>query len=113
MGQKVHPLGLRLGITQKHRSVWFSKFDNYPRLILEDKNIRSYIFKKYSKAHIIDVLIKRYRTTQNIETKELIDLVEVTINTALPSKILNRKDKKKKFSRIKNSIRTILSKTKK
>lgn len=107
MGQKIHPLGLRLGITQKHRSVWFSKFDNYPRLILEDKNIRSYIFKKYSKAHIIDVLIKRYRTTQNIETKEPIDLVEVSINTALPSKILNRKNTKESLAELKSILENI------
>nr|WVH38981.1 30S ribosomal protein S3 [Ulva taeniata] len=107
MGQKIHPLGLRLGITQKHRSVWFSKFDNYPRLILEDKNIRSYIFKKYSKAHIIDVLIKRYRTTQNIETKEPIDLVEVSINTALPSKILNRKNRNESLTELKSKLENI------
>nr|YP_009256604.1 30S ribosomal protein S3 [Ulva linza]ANH54363.1 30S ribosomal protein S3 [Ulva linza] len=107
MGQKIHPLGLRLGITQKHRSVWFSKFDNYPRLILEDKNIRSYIFKKYSKAHIIDVLIKRYRTTQNLETKEPIDLVEVSINTALPSKILNRKNTKESLAELKSILENI------
>lgn len=101
MGQKIHPLGLRLGITQKHRSIWFSKFNNYPYLILEDKNIRSYIFNKYPKAHIVDIIIKRYRTTQNLETKELIDLIEVTINTALPSKILNRKDKKQNLTELK------------
>lgn len=107
MGQKVHPLGLRLGITQKHRSTWFSKFDNYPRLILEDKNIRSYIFKKYSKAHIINVLIKRYRTTQNIETKETIDLIEISIHTALPSKILNSKNTKQSLTELKDTLEKI------
>nr|QXI88221.1 ribosomal protein S3 [Ulva intestinalis] len=107
MGQKIHPLGLRLGITQKHRSIWFSKFDSYPRLILEDKDIRSYISKKYSKAHIIDVLIKRYRTTQNIETKQPVDLVEVSINTALPSKILNRKNTKESLTELKGILENI------
>lgn len=101
MGQKIHPLGLRLGITQKHRSIWFSKFNKYPYLILEDTNLRSYIFNKYPKAHIVDIIIKRYRTTQNLETKELVDLIEVTINTALPSKILNRKDKKQNLTELK------------
>ena len=60
MGQKIHPLGLRLGITQKHRSIWFSKFSNYPYLILEDTNIRSYIFNKYPKAHIVDIICLLY-----------------------------------------------------
>jgi len=110
MGQKIHPLGLRLGITQKHRSIWFSKFNNYPYLILEDKNIRSYIFNKYPKAHIVDIIIKRYRTTQNLETKELIDLIEVTINTALPSKILNHKDKKQNLIELKSLLETFYNK---
>ena len=110
MGQKIHPLGLRLGITQKHRSIWFSKFNNYPYLILEDTNIRSYIFNKYSKAHIVDIIIKRYRTTQNLETKEQIDLIEVTINTALPSKILNRKDKKQNLTELKNTLEQVCQK---
>ena len=110
MGQKIHPLGLRLGITQKHRSIWFSKFNNYPYLILEDTNIRSYIFNKYPKAHIVDIIIKRYRTTQNLETKEQIDLIEVTINTALPSKILNRKDKKQNLTELKNTLEQVCQK---
>ena len=110
MGQKIHPLGLRLGITQKHRSIWFSKFNNYPYLILEDTNIRSYIFNKYSKAHIVDIIIKRYRTTQKLETKELIDLIEVTINTALPSKILNRKDKKQNLIELKHKLEKLCQK---
>lgn len=101
MGQKVHPLGLRLGITQNHRSIWFSKFSNYPYLVLEDTNIRSYILKKYPKAHIVDILIKRYITTQNTETKESIDLIEITINTALPNKILDNKNKKKSLMELK------------
>ena len=110
MGQKIHPLGLRLGITQKHRSIWFSKFSNYPYLILEDTNIRSYIFKKYPKAHIVDILIKRYRTTQNIETKESIDLIEITINTALPSKILDRKSKKQSLAELKTLLEKLCQK---
>jgi small subunit ribosomal protein S3 len=110
MGQKVHPLGLRLGITQKHRSIWFSKFSNYPYLILEDTNIRSYIFNKYPKAHIVDILIKRYKTTQNIETKESIDLIEITINTALPSKILDRKNKKESLTELKSLLEKLCQK---
>lgn len=110
MGQKIHPLGLRLGITQKHRSIWFSEFNNYPRLILEDKIIRSFISQKYPKAHIIDILIKRYRTTQNIETKESIDLIKVSIYTALPSKILDKKNTKKSLTELKNLLEKICQK---
>ena len=101
MGQKIHPLGLRLGITQKHRSIWFSKFNNYPSLILEDTNIRSYILQKYPDAHIVDILIKRYRTTKNIKKNESIDLIEINIHTALPSKLLDCKNKEKGLKELK------------
>jgi len=40
MGQKVHPLGFRLGITKRHNSVWFSKFTRYSRILEDDYRIR-------------------------------------------------------------------------
>jgi small subunit ribosomal protein S3 len=30
MGQKTHPLGFRLGITQEHKSTWYANFNNMP-----------------------------------------------------------------------------------
>ena len=49
MGQKVHPLGFRLVTTQKHRSVWFSEFENYPNFLEEDSLIREYLNTKAKK----------------------------------------------------------------
>jgi len=46
MGQKVHPLGFRLGITQEHQSHWFAKKSMYPILVLEDRLIRLYCNEK-------------------------------------------------------------------
>ena len=43
MGQKTHPLGFRLGITQKHRSAWYTDFKHYSKLLEEDNKIRTYI----------------------------------------------------------------------
>jgi len=43
MGQKTHPLGFRLGITQKHKSAWYSNFNNYADTLKEDNIIRTYI----------------------------------------------------------------------
>lgn len=40
MGQKTHPLGFRIGITQTHRSSWFSKPKNYSNFLQEDYRIR-------------------------------------------------------------------------
>ena len=57
MGHKIHPSGLRLGITQEHRSKWFATSKTYPILLQEDFKIRTFIQKKYGAAGISDVLI--------------------------------------------------------
>ena len=50
MGNKINPTGLRLGITQEHRSKWFATSKTYPVLLQEDYKIRTFIQKKYSSA---------------------------------------------------------------
>ena len=48
MGHKIHPSGLRLGITQEHRSKWFATSKTYPILLQEDFKIRTFIQKIWS-----------------------------------------------------------------
>ena len=67
MGQKVHPLGFRLVTTQKHRSIWFTKFKNYPELINEDTAIRTFLERKKQEAGISKIEIKRNSDTSKIE----------------------------------------------
>ncbi len=43
MGQKTHPLGFRLGITQEHKSTWYADFNGYANILEEDDKIRTYI----------------------------------------------------------------------
>lgn len=43
MGQKTHPLGFRLGITQEHKSKWYANFNQYANVLQEDDKIRTYI----------------------------------------------------------------------
>ena len=43
MGQKTHPLGFRLGITQTHKSNWYSPLSQYANILREDDTIRTYI----------------------------------------------------------------------
>jgi small subunit ribosomal protein S3 len=43
MGQKTHPLGFRLGITQEHKSKWYANFNQYANILQEDDKIRTYI----------------------------------------------------------------------
>ena len=45
MGQKVNPIGLRLGINRGWDSVWFAKKREYGKLLVEDHKIRDYIKK--------------------------------------------------------------------
>jgi small subunit ribosomal protein S3 len=59
MGQKTHPLGFRLGITQKHRSSWFENTDIYPKTLEEDYKIRSYIKQTILGAGISKIEIQR------------------------------------------------------
>ena len=110
MGQKVHPLGLRIGITQQHRSKWFATSSHYAQLILEDKLLRSYILEKYATANIVNIIINRRRTTQDIETKKYIDLVEVSINAAVPGKILDRTQTQNNITELKTNLENLCQK---
>nr|BED43187.1 ribosomal protein S3 [Pyropia sp. Myanmar_A]BED43384.1 ribosomal protein S3 [Pyropia sp. Myanmar_B]BED43581.1 ribosomal protein S3 [Pyropia sp. Myanmar_C] len=79
MGQKIHPLGFRIGITQKHRSSWFANSKDYPVLLEEDHKIRSYIYSKLSNAGI-----------SKIEINRKVDQVEILISTARPGIVLGK-----------------------
>ena len=58
MGQKVNPIGLRLGIVKTWESRWFSD-KNYSDYIHEDHKIRSYIKKKLYHAGVSRIEIER------------------------------------------------------
>ena len=79
MGQKVHPVGLRLGITRTHKSRWFSEPKTYPMLLEEDYKIRTYIMKNLESAGIADIEIERKA-----------DQVEISIRTARPGVVVGR-----------------------
>ena len=59
MGQKVHPLGFRLRITQNHRSSWFANQKTYPLILEEDHKIRTYIRREFSTAGISKIEIQK------------------------------------------------------
>ena len=46
MGQKINPIGFRLGITKEHQSRWYADPSRYPELLQEDHKLRQYIEKK-------------------------------------------------------------------
>lgn len=79
MGQKTHPLGFRLGITQTHRSSWFEVSKNYPTTLEEDFKIRTYLEKELSTASVSKIIINRKS-----------DQIEVEIHTSRPGVIVGR-----------------------
>lgn len=69
MGQKVHPIGFRLGYIYDWQSKWFAK-KNYVKNLHEDLNIRDFIKKELSQAAISKITIERFgqRARINIHT---------------------------------------------
>ena len=59
MGQKVHPLALRLGYTKNWRSLWFAERRDYAKNIKEDFKIREYIRVKFEQAAVSMIVIER------------------------------------------------------
>lgn len=79
MGHKTHPYGIRLGITKKWKSNWFSE-KHAPEYVKEDQQIRMMIKRRYHGAGIAQVSIER-------PTEEL---VSILIYTARPGIIIGK-----------------------
>jgi small subunit ribosomal protein S3 len=58
VGQKVNPVGFRVGITRPSASRWYAKHD-YAKFVMEDLRIRDYITKKFEAAGVSRVEIER------------------------------------------------------
>ena len=75
MGQKTHPLGFRLGITQDHKSTWYANFNQYANVLKEDTMIRTYIDTISQVNSISNVKIDR---------NGLNDQIQLSIETGKP-----------------------------
>jgi len=81
MGQKVHPTGFRVGITEDWRSRWFASKSAFSRYLVEDEKIRRFIKQNFKFAAI--PLVEIERTTA--------DQVTVILHTARPGIVIGRK----------------------
>ncbi len=79
MGQKVHPIGFRIGVNKKWKSNWYSE-ENAPEYIAEDRKIRDMIEEEFRGAGIAEVNIER--ATE--------DRVSVVVVSARPGIIIGR-----------------------
>jgi len=79
MGQKVNPIGFRVGITRGWESVWYAD-KNFGDLLREDIHMRQYIKKRLFHAGVSRIVIERPA-----------DKVKVTVHTARPGVVIGKK----------------------
>jgi len=80
MGQKVHPIGIRLGITREWDSRWFADTKNFPEYLHTDHKIRGLLRKRLSQASVSRIQIERPARKAHI-----------TIHTARPGIVIGKK----------------------
>ena len=94
MGQKVHPIGFRLGINRSWDSLWFAKKGDYGKYVIEDYKIRQFIKKNIKNSGVSEVVIER-------SSKKCV----VSIHTSRPGFVIGKKGSD--IEKIKNKISKI------
>lgn len=59
MGQKINPLGYRIGVTEPHRATWFARGNEYGKLVAQDHFIRDFLKRRFKSAAIEKIHIER------------------------------------------------------
>ncbi len=80
MGQKVNPIGIRLGITRDWTSKWYASSKNFPGYVHTDHVVREFLRKRLAEASISRIQIERAAKKVNI-----------TIHTARPGIVIGKK----------------------
>lgn len=80
MGQKVNPIGIRLGITREWTSKWYASTKNFPSHVYTDFQVRELLKKKLVEASVSRINIERAARKVNI-----------TIHTARPGIVIGKK----------------------
>ena len=80
MGQKVNPLGIRLGITRDWVSKWYADKKSFPVQVLKDFRVREFLKKRLAEASVSRINIERAARKVNI-----------TIHTARPGIVIGKK----------------------
>ena len=80
MGQKVHPIGIRLGVVKKHNANWYASPKQYAEFLLADLQVREFLSVRLKAASVSKVLIER--PSEN---------ARITISTARPGVLIGKK----------------------
>jgi len=97
MGQKVNPIGFRLGVNRSWDSIWYAKKNDYSKFLIEDYKIRQYIRKNIINSGVSEIIIER-------SSKKC----SVSIHTSRPGFVIGKKGSdiekiKSKISKITDS----------
>jgi small subunit ribosomal protein S3 len=85
VGQKIHPTGLRLGITQEHKSRWFADENRYSELLQEDYKIRHFFQKNPLKLKGLES-----PGISQIRIERKADQIDLEVHTARPGVVVGR-----------------------
>ncbi len=85
MGQKIHPIGFRLGVTQEHRSRWYAESENYSDLLQEDHKIREFFLRNPLKLKSLE-----NPSISQIRIERKADQVDLEVFTARPGVVVGR-----------------------
>lgn len=80
MGQKVHPIGIRLGVIKKHNANWYANPKQYSEYLLNDFQVRNFLRKKLEGAMVSHIYIERPTGA-----------AKITIHSARPGIIIGKK----------------------
>lgn len=80
MGQKVHPIGFRLGITKQHNSHWYAEKSKYTENLLKDIEVRDHLSSQLAHASV-----------SRIEIERTADNARVFIHTARPGVVIGKR----------------------
>ena len=80
MGQKVNPIGFRLGVNRSWDSIWYAKKNDYGNFLIEDYKIRQYIRKNIINSGVSEIIIER-------SSKKC----SVSIHTSRPGFVIGKK----------------------
>ncbi len=96
MGQKVNPVGFRLGTSRDHDSVWFAKAKDYSKLVIEDIKVREKVSEILPQAPISSIVIKR-----------TMEEIVVDIKTSRPGVVIGKKGEE--IEKIKRALKKVLN----
>jgi small subunit ribosomal protein S3 len=94
MGQKVNPIGFRVGVNRNWRSMWYASKRDFPVYVYEDAMIRRFIKRKLEGAAVSRVTIERASNR-----------VRVNIHTARPGVVIGRKASE--LDKLKDEVRRL------